>query len=580
MFPGAYPFGAPILGPGGRPMMQPYPPFPIPVSIVSYGPGFGVPGAMPPIQPAPAAKPAAPTTAAAATAAPKSQSPGSVPDRALSPPSVVAPTAPHTPVRTAPAPSASSAGDRSPVGVSIDKLRTLASAPTMTEVELAAEKRSERDTTMFLLWLLAALAMVAMMLHIRRWSFDKVLYEPFAAVALALAIVALVLIVLPILAIFIGRTLYERLPTTLLFHALIALLVSFVLYLPILTQYLPHSPDAALLLALEVVEGRFSTSGAIVAALVVHAVALFLCYLTIARVLAGERRLDAGMTGREQEELHTALLAVQAFEDERRTVNQQTLALRRALQAAEDRHTALSSERQRERVVADKRLQTVKEEKDQLTAILDGLDRNKDLDSRQAQLFREQTSHIHANHAAEIRKLVGEADARRTYSLGLEKELALHRDELVAARTRVQAAEAALDSLKLQTAAPELDANRAALLQDELARLTRDHTRQTAELERAEKQLALVDQGACLQCDSTRAKYEQLRDKHMALTKVADENATLRAAVASLKQQLLAAHERTLQLDRRTQKRVRRIEADLEEFDTFTHAHAVNESQK
>lgn len=464
--------------------------------------------------------------------------------------------------------------------VDLSLLPSLRSKPTLTEMELSRARRIERDRTMFLLWILAALVMLTLCFHIHRFSFDKAFYARFSSAALAIAIVSAIVLLWPIGMIFLGRSMHETTPSTVLVHAFLGWLVSLLLYLPVLTQ---AAPGAAAIEAHRsysiatqgrAVEFSANSSGAIAAALALHLISLTAFYILLLQIVTGEHRgAEGGMTMRERSEFHAALAAVQDFDTERREWVDSRESMQKRMEAQSRSVSELTAAHKRTLVETEHRLTEALQARDQLTAILDGLEVSKGADGRASTLAAETIGHIRKNHEFEIKKLLDEAQARQRMTLALSKELDLTKQELQTERSRAAALQTEQEIMRLQLSNAGLEQSRLIDLQRQHELLTKEFARVSEVKTKAEALVLLASKGSCVGCAQWSERFEEQRQKIAAQDRVAEENLTLKAALLTAQNQLATAARRDLARDSRTRRKVDKIQRDLHEFDLFTQEH-------
>ena len=462
----------------------------------------------------------------------------------------------------------------------LSSLPSLRSKPTLTEMELSRARRLERDRTMFLLWILAALVMLTLCFHIHRFSFDKTFYARFASASLAIAIVAALILLWPIGMIFLGRSVHETTPSTVLVHSFLGWLTAFLLYVPLLVQEAPgaaaietHRAYSMATLG-RAVEFSANSSGAIAAALALHLVSLTAFYILLLQIVTGEHRgAEGGMTLRERTEFHASLAAVQDFDRERGEWMEDREKLQRKIDA--QARASIEANVAHKRVVADceQRLTEALQAKDQLTSILDGLEVSKATDGRASLLASETIGHIRKNHEFEVRRLLDEAQARQRMTLAMSKELDLAKEALQAERTRAQALQTESDIIRLQLSNAGLEQSRLIDLQSKHDALVKEYARTFEAKSRAEALVLLAEKGSCVSCSQWSERLEEQRKIVAAQGRVIEENETLKAALLTAQKQLATAARRDLARDSRTRRKVDKIQRDLHEFDLFTQEH-------
>jgi len=277
--------------------------------------------------------------------------------------------------------------------VDVRSLRTLASKPSYSDSEWARDRRTTRDRTMLCLWLLGALFLLTLAFHVHRFEYDKALWNPFASAALGLGLVAAVLLVMAIALIFLlDKSLREDATVaSLITHAFVTWLGSFLLYVPILTEQVRalsiYAPSVAL--------GTYSapTHAAIVAALALHAASLGFFYFLFVHVVAGSyrRHSTASASGfqssavedgssamllhetspADKRELHAAYTALAELESSRSEQERQVAKLRRDLIAAATRNKEQSQAASTAQVQVQVQLREALQAKAQLEAIID-----------------------------------------------------------------------------------------------------------------------------------------------------------------------------------------------------------------
>ena len=448
----------------------------------------------------------------------------------------------------------------------------------LSEVELIGQRRRERDRTMFLLWLLGSLMLLSLCFHLHRGPWDRHFYPRFGWACLALGVAGGLALVLAIALIFLGRHLRDPTAALVLLHSFLAWLASFVMYLPLLVKYVPSAADLLASTPSSTSAGSSSANG-ILAALVLHALSLALFYPLLVSIVAGgggggsssaSSSSSESASAAVRSELHGALEALSSTQRDQRALHEAFEALQKRLAATQDEARAATTSHKRALLDAQQRVQQAGEEVAQLQAILDGLDGSKALDSRAGSLASETLVHVRRNHAFELRKLLDEADARAKVGLALSRELDLAKTELASERSRAQALRAELDILTLQMSNAGLERSRVLDLTQRLQDLTKEQRDQSLELSRAHAQLLLAKQGKCIHCEEWRERYEQLRDHQLAAAKVREENSSLQMQLGDLQQQLSEAQRDQRRAEARTRRKLDRINADLEDFETFT----------